>query len=196
MSQPRISKDLHPGDEDLYVSPEKKETCPKMWPAGSEFDGGNSLTRQWRWESKSMERQKYALSQDEGTSLDMRIPSPQPIDKLKVAAAAPMKKKTILMEEYHARGQHWWAEEECIEAKHKWKEKEETCHRQEEIRQMDREDLERIAKESSEREEKAQRLTEEELIRCTLEEEEAARAAESPPRDKNNEVLDYYDDLN
>ena len=26
----RISKDLHPGDEDLYVTPEKKETHPKM----------------------------------------------------------------------------------------------------------------------------------------------------------------------
>ena len=30
MSQPRISKDLRPGDEDLYVTPEKKETHPKM----------------------------------------------------------------------------------------------------------------------------------------------------------------------
>ena len=52
-----------------------------------------------------MERQKYALSQDDGTSVEMHIPSPQPIDKLKVAGAAPMKKKTISMEEYHARGQ-------------------------------------------------------------------------------------------
>ena len=30
MSQLRISKDLHPGDEDLYVTPEKKGTHPKM----------------------------------------------------------------------------------------------------------------------------------------------------------------------
>ena len=28
-----------------------------------------------------------------------------------------------------------------------------------------------------------------------MQEEEAARAAESPPRDENDEVLDYYDDL-
>ena len=60
---------------------------------------------------------------------------------------------------------------------------------------MDQEDLERIAKESREREEKARCITEEELVWCTLEEEEAARAAESPPRDKNNEALDYYDEV-
>ena len=30
MSQPRVSMDLHPGNEDLYVAPEKKETCPKL----------------------------------------------------------------------------------------------------------------------------------------------------------------------
>ena len=30
MSWPRISKDLHPGNEDLYVAMEKKETHPKM----------------------------------------------------------------------------------------------------------------------------------------------------------------------
>ena len=105
MSWPRILKDLRPGNEDLYVSMEKKETHPKMRPAGSEFDGGNSLTHQWCRESKSMERQKYALSQDEGASLDMRIPSPQPIDK-SVAEAAPMKKKAISVQEYHTRGQH------------------------------------------------------------------------------------------
>ena len=195
MSWPRISKDLCPGDEDLYVALEKKETRPKMRPAGSEFDGGNSLARQWCRESESMERQKYALSQDEGTSLDMRIPSPQPIDKSKVAGAAPVKKKTILMEEYHARGQHRQVEEECIEAERKRKEKEEMHCRQEEIRRMDREDLERIAKESREWEEKAWCLAEEELVRHTLEEKEAARAAELPPPDENNEALDYYDDL-
>ena len=196
MSQPRVSKDLHLGNEDLYVAPEKKETHLKMQLAGSEFDGGNSLAHQRHRESKSMERQKYALSRDEGASPDMRIPSPQPIDKMKVAGAAPVKKKTILMEEYHARGQCRRVEEECIEAERKWKEKEETHGRQEEIRWMDQEDLERIAKESREREEKARRLTEEELIQHTLEEEEAARAAELPPQDKNNEALDYYDDLN
>ena len=32
-----------------------------------------------------MERRKYTLSQDKGASPDMRIPSPQPIDKSKVA---------------------------------------------------------------------------------------------------------------
>ena len=143
-----------------------------------------------------MERQKYALSQDEGAFPDMHIPSPQPINKSKVAKSAPMqKKKAILMQEYHARGQCRRAEEEHIEAEHKQKEEEETCRRQEEIRWMDQEDLERIAKESREWEEKAWRLAEEELIRCTLQEEEAARAAESPPQDENNEALDYYDNL-
>ena len=52
-----------------------------------------------------MERQKYTLSQDECTSPDMRIPSLQPIDKSKVAELAPVKKKAISMEDYHARGQ-------------------------------------------------------------------------------------------
>ena len=96
--------DLCPGNEDLYIAPEKKETCPKLRLAGSEFEGGNSLARQQHRESKSMERQKYALSQDECTSPDMRIPSPQPIDKKKVAQPVPMK-KAISMEEYHTRGQ-------------------------------------------------------------------------------------------
>ena len=30
MSQPRVSNDLRPGNEDLYIAPEKKETHPKM----------------------------------------------------------------------------------------------------------------------------------------------------------------------
>ena len=77
----------------------------------------------------------------------------------------------------------------------KQKEKEEILCKQEGIRQMDQEDLEQIAREAKEREDKAQRTMEEELIWHTLQEEEAARAAESPPRDKNDEVLDYYDDL-
>ena len=61
---------------------------------------------------------------------------------------------------------------------------------------MDQEDLVRILKESREWEEKAWHLAEEELVQHTLQEEEAARAAESPPWDKNNKALDYYDDLN
>ena len=77
-----------------------------MQPASSEFDGGNSLACQQCQESKSMERQKYALSQDEGASPDMHISSPQPIDKSKVAESAPMKKKAISVQEYHTRGQH------------------------------------------------------------------------------------------
>ena len=63
-------------------------------------------------------------------------------------------------------------EEECIEAEHKWKEKEETHHRQEEIRRMDWEDLVRILNELREWEEKAWHLAEEELVQCTLQEEE------------------------
>ena len=104
MSQPRISEDLCPGNEALYIGTDKKGTHLNIWPAGSEFDGGNSLTCQWCRESESMERQKYALSQDEATSLDMHIPSPQPIDKSKVTEPAPMKKKVISMQEYHAGG--------------------------------------------------------------------------------------------
>ena len=64
MSRPRVSMDLRPGNKDLYIALEKKETHPKLQPAGSEFEGGNSLTCQWHQESESMERQKYALSQD------------------------------------------------------------------------------------------------------------------------------------
>ena len=105
MSWPRVSEDLCPGNEALYIGTDKKGTRLNIRPAGSKFDSGNSLARKWRRESKSMERQKYTFSQDEGASLDMRIPSSQPIDNLKVAKLAPMKKKTISMQEYHARGQ-------------------------------------------------------------------------------------------
>ena len=105
MSLPRLSEDLHPGNEALYVGTDKKGTHPNIRPAGSKFDGGNSLAHQQHQESESMERQKYALSQDKGASPDMHIPSPQPIDKLKVTEPAPMKKKAISMQEYHARGQ-------------------------------------------------------------------------------------------
>ena len=87
-------------------------------------------------------------------------------------------------------------EEERKVAELKQKEKEETLCKQEEIRRMDQEDLEWIAREVKEREDKARRTAEEELIWHTLQEEEATRAAESPPRDENDEALDYYDDLN
>ena len=65
------------------------------------------------------------------------------------------------------------------------------------MRWLDQEDREQMAriKELREWEEKARRDAEVELVRRTLE-VEAARAAESPPRDKNNEELDYYDDVN
>ena len=105
MSWPRTSADLHPGNETLYIGTDKKGTQLNIHPAGSKFDSGNSLTCQQCQESKSMERQKYTLSQDKGTSPDMRIPSPQPIDKSKVAELVPMKKKAILVQEYHNRGQ-------------------------------------------------------------------------------------------
>ena len=105
MSWLRVSEDLHPGNESLYVGTDKKGTHPNIRPAGSEFDGGNSLTCQWHQESESMEKQKYALSQDEGASPDMCIPSPWHIDKSKVAELVPVKKKAISMQEYHARGQ-------------------------------------------------------------------------------------------
>ena len=137
MSRPRISEDLCPGNEALYIGTDKKGTRPNIWLAGSEFDGGNSLTHQWCQESESMERQKYALSQEEGASPDMCIPSPRPIDKSKVTEPAPMKKKAISMQEYHARRQCWWVEQECQEAKHKQKEEEETLRRWEEMRRMD-----------------------------------------------------------
>ena len=102
MSQRRVSEDLCPSNEALYVGTDKKGTHPNIWPASSEFDGGNSLTHQWHRESKSMERHKYALSQNEGASPDMCIPSPWPIDKSKVAEPVPLK-KSISVQEYHAR---------------------------------------------------------------------------------------------
>ena len=78
----------------------------------------------------------------------------------------------------------------------KQKEREETLCKQEEIKWMDQEDLERIAREAKEREDKAQHTAEEELVWHTLQEKEAARAAKSPPQDENDEALDYYNDLN
>ena len=100
MSSPRFSEDQRPGNETLYVGTDKKETRQNIWPAGSEFDGGNSLSCQQHRESESMERKKYALSQDEGSSPDMHIPSPHPVDKSKkVAKQAPIKKEV-----YHSRG--------------------------------------------------------------------------------------------
>ena len=46
ISRLRILADLCLGNEDLYVGMDKKGTCPNICPAGSEFDGGNSLTHQ------------------------------------------------------------------------------------------------------------------------------------------------------
>ena len=64
------------------------------------------------------------------------------------------------------------------------------------MRLLDQEDRERMAriKELREQKEKAQQDTEAELVPCMLE-AEVASAAESPPQDKNNEKLDYYDDI-
>ena len=123
----------------------------------------------------------------------MHIPSPQP--KMKDAELAPVKKKSITVDEYRAREQCRRAEPECEEAERKQQEEETLC-RCEEMRQLDQEDRERMAriKESREQEEKARWDTEAELVRHMLE-AEVARAAESPPQDKNNKKLDYYDDV-
>ena len=83
---------------------DKKGTHQNIHLAGSEFNRGKNLSHQQCRESESMERKKYTLSQDEGTSPDMGIPSPQPVDKSKnVAEQVPVKKKSIMVEEYHAR---------------------------------------------------------------------------------------------
>ena len=99
MSRPRVSENQSPSNEDLYVRTDKKGTRENIQQAGSEFDGDNSLTSQRCRESESMERQKYTLSQDEGMSPDMHIPLSQPIDKLKAAKLAPVKKKSITVQE-------------------------------------------------------------------------------------------------
>ena len=85
--------------------------------------------------------------------------------------------------------------EERQEAGCKQKEEEALC-RLEEIRQLDQEHLERMAriKETREWEEKARWDSEVELVQHTLE-AEVARAEESPPQDENNEALDYYDNI-
>ena len=112
MSLPRNSADQCPGNEDLFVGTDKRGTCQpgmKIHPAGSESypDEGNNLARRWHWESESLERKKYALSQHEGASLDMCIPLPKPIDKSKKALEqVSMKKKSITVDEYQARDEH------------------------------------------------------------------------------------------
>ena len=78
MSWLRVSEDLCPSNEVIYVGTDKKGTCPNIQLAGSEFDGGNSLSHQWCCESESMERQKYALSQDEGLLTNQRLLSQHP----------------------------------------------------------------------------------------------------------------------
>ena len=60
---------------------------------------------------------------------------------------------------------------------------------------MDQEHLERLERLQKEWEEKAWQDVEAELVRRILE-AETARAEELPPWDKNNEELDYYDDVN
>ena len=76
-------------------------------------------------------------------------------------------------------------EQEHQEAEHKQKEEEEALCRWEEMRQMDQEHLERMAriKETREQEVKARRDAEVVLVQYTLE-VEAVRAEELPPRDK------------
>ena len=77
MLMPTDSKDQLPGNETLYVGTDKKGTCKSginICPASSEFIG-NNLSCQGRRESESLERKKYTLSQDEGASPGMCIPS-------------------------------------------------------------------------------------------------------------------------
>ena len=188
MSLPRNSVDQCPGNKTLFVGSDKKGTCQlgiKICPASSESypDRGNNLIRHWHWESKSLERKKYALSQDEGASLDMCIPSPKPIDKSKKAVEqVPMKKKSITVDENRVRDECRCWEEERREAEHQQQE-EEALWKLNEMRQLDQEDQERMAKmkEMKERQEKARRdTTEAAWIKQAQEEAEVARAVESP----------------
>ena len=204
---PRQLSNQHPGNEELFESklPTKKPgTCQpgvRVRPGGSESypDEGNTLTPHCHQESESLERKKYALSKDAGTSPDPCIPSPQPIDKSKRAPEpAPSKKKTITVDEYWARGEQKrqdkldqaHLEAQCLEREH-----EATC-KFAEMRRVDKEDHKRLAKmrELKKHKEKAK----EEAARAACEkmaQEDASRMAESPPRDENDEELDYYDDV-
>ena len=93
----------------------------KICPASSESypNKGNNLAHHWHQESESLERKKYALSQDEGASLDMHIPLPKPINKSKKASEqVPVKKKSIMVDEYQARDERNCQKEERREAEH------------------------------------------------------------------------------
>ena len=209
---PRAPSCHHLGCEEWFESklPSKMPgTCQpgaNLWPGGSEYnrDMENNLTHHRRRESESMERKKYALSKEAGASPNLYIPSPQPINKSK-KAPEPMltKKKAITVDKYWAR-----EEKKCqdkvdqvgLEAEHQEKEYQEATLKLAELRRLDKEDNQRLAKmkELKECEEKAK----EEAARVELErkaQEEvaqmAAHAVESPCRDENNEELDYYDDF-
>ena len=129
-SSPRNSLDQCPGNETLFVGTDKKGTCQpgmKIHPAGSESypDEGNNLSCQCPWELESLERKKYTLSQDEIASLDMCILSPRPINKSKKdPEQAPVKKKSITVEEYHVREECRHQEQECQDAECRQQEEE------------------------------------------------------------------------
>ena len=84
---------------------------------------------------------------------------------MKDAELVPVKKKSITVDEYRAREQCRRTEPECQEAERKQQEEETLC-RCEEMRQLDQEDRERMAriKELREQEEKAWWDTEAELV--------------------------------
>ena len=130
MSLPRNSVDRHPGNETLFEGTDKRGTHQpgmKICPASSESysDKGNNLSCQWCRESKSLERKKYTLSQDKGAYPDMCIPLPRPIDKTKKdTEQVAVKKKSITVEEYHAREECRCLEQECKDAEHRQKEEE------------------------------------------------------------------------
>ena len=130
MSSSQNSSDQHPGNETLFIGTDKKGTCQrgmKIHPVGSESypDKGNNLSHQWCRESESLERKKYTLSQDEDTYPDMCIPLPRPIDKSKKdTEQAPIKKKSITVEEYHTREECRCWEQELKDAKCRQQEKE------------------------------------------------------------------------
>ena len=89
MSQPRASEDLRPGNDTLYVGTDKKGTRPNIRPAGSEFDGGNSLVangakspRVWRGRSTPWVRTKAlpwtCVSPHPSLLINLRLPSWHP----------------------------------------------------------------------------------------------------------------------
>ena len=138
-------------NETLFEGTDKKGTWQpgmKICPAGSESypDRGNNLSHQWCWESKSMERKKYALSHDKGASPDMRILSPRPVNKMKKdTEQVPVKKMSITVEDYHAREECRHQEQEHKDAECRQQE-EEALQKLKEMQQLDQEDRERMAK--------------------------------------------------